>query len=146
MQHAPQPYRFKANLLRFQIPNPGTWLPDTRFWRTMRQSFAWNFIRDTAFLIRTWGRRAIWGDRLFLQFHGPAQILLQSRGSSLTDVLTARDINEIADSPAGAVSSATAIEPPSSKSSSAASFRSADVSFASVDRQGQVRFDRAKGV
>lgn len=66
MQHAPQPYRFKANALRFQIPNPTGWLPDTRFWRTMREITIWRFMRDAAYVTRTWGRRVIWGDRVSL--------------------------------------------------------------------------------
>jgi hypothetical protein len=40
--------------------------------------------------------------QLFLQFRGPTTLLLQSRSSRLSDSLTTRDINEIADSPAGA--------------------------------------------
>ncbi len=64
MQNAPQPYRFKASSFRLQIPNPITWLPDTRFWRTMRESAVWTFLRNTVFTIRTWGRRTIWGDRV----------------------------------------------------------------------------------
>ena len=48
--------------------------------------------------------------QLFLHFKGPAQILIQSRGSALRDALTIRDVNEIADSPAGAVSRALANE------------------------------------
>ncbi|KAK5009644.1 Altered inheritance of mitochondria protein 24, mitochondrial, partial [Cryomyces antarcticus] len=42
---------------------------------------------------------------LFLKFQGPSTILLQSRASRISDVLTARDIAEIADSPAGAAQS-----------------------------------------
>jgi hypothetical protein len=64
MQNSPQPYRFKASSFRLQIPNPLTWLPDTRFWRTMRESAIWTFMRDAAFVIRTWARRTIWGDRV----------------------------------------------------------------------------------
>lgn len=64
MQHAPQPYRFKSNNLRFQIPNPLTLLPDTRFWRTMRESTVWRLVKDSAFTVRTWARRTIWGDRV----------------------------------------------------------------------------------
>ena len=67
MQNAPQPYRFKASLFRLQVPNPLTWLPDTRFWRTMRESSVWRFLRDTGFLMRTWARRTIWGDRVSLK-------------------------------------------------------------------------------
>lgn len=64
MQNPPQPYRFKSNLLRFQVPSMTAWLPDTRFWRTMRESTAWNFIRNSAFVLRTWARKTIWGDRV----------------------------------------------------------------------------------
>lgn len=64
MQNPPQPYRFKSSSLRFQIPNPITLLPDTRFWRTMRESTAYKFLRDASFVIRTWARRTIWGDRV----------------------------------------------------------------------------------
>jgi uncharacterized protein (AIM24 family) len=64
MQHAPQPYRFKSNNLRLQIPNPLTWLPDSRFWRTLRESTAWRLTRNAAFKVRTWTRRTVWGDRV----------------------------------------------------------------------------------
>ena len=62
MQHAPQPYRFKSNNLRLQIPNPFTLLPDTRFWRTIRDSTLYKLLRDATFTLRTWARRTIWGD------------------------------------------------------------------------------------
>ena len=41
--------------------------------------------------------------QLFLQFHGPTTILLQTRASRLSDVLTSRDVNEIADVAPGVV-------------------------------------------
>jgi hypothetical protein len=44
--------------------------------------------------------------QLFLRFEGPATLLLQSRASRLSDVLTLRDVEEIADSPPGAVQDA----------------------------------------
>lgn len=64
MQSSPQPYRFKSSSMRLQIPNPFTLLPDTRFFRIMRESQVWKLVRDTAFVIRTWTRRTIWGDRV----------------------------------------------------------------------------------
>ena len=64
MQHPPQPYRFKSSSMRLQIPNPVSWLPDTRFWRTMRETAVWRFVRDAWFVLRTWARRTIWGDRV----------------------------------------------------------------------------------
>ncbi|EME42449.1 hypothetical protein DOTSEDRAFT_101764, partial [Dothistroma septosporum NZE10] len=103
MQHAPQPYRFKSNNLRLQIPNPFTWLPDTRFWRTIRDSTLYKLLRDASFAIRTLARRTIWGDRLFLHFKGPATILVQSRATRLSESFTNQDVNEVADAPAGAV-------------------------------------------
>jgi hypothetical protein len=44
--------------------------------------------------------------QLFLSFQGPATLLLQSRASRLSDVLTLRDVNEIAESPPGSVQDA----------------------------------------
>lgn len=41
--------------------------------------------------------------QLFLQFHGPTTILLQTRASRISDVLTSRDVNEIADAQPGVV-------------------------------------------
>ncbi|KAI7267517.1 hypothetical protein KC345_g7928 [Hortaea werneckii] len=103
---APRPYRFKATSFRLQIPAISNWIPDTRFFRVMRESVAWSLLSRLAFTLRTWSRRTIWGDRLFLHFTGPTQILLQSRGNSLRDSLSDRDVNEIADSPAGSAAAA----------------------------------------
>jgi hypothetical protein len=47
-------------------------------------------------------------EQLFLQFRGPTTLLLQSRAAPLSDSLTTRDINEIADSPAGVAQDAVA--------------------------------------
>ncbi|KAI6878654.1 hypothetical protein KC360_g6109 [Hortaea werneckii] len=102
----PRPYRFKATSFRLQIPAVRHLLPDTRFFRVMRESAAWSLLSRVAFTLRTWSRRTIWGDRLFLHFTGPTQILLQSRGNSLRDSLSNRDVNEIADSPAGSAAAA----------------------------------------
>jgi hypothetical protein len=80
MQHAPQPFRFKSSSLRLQIPNPLSWLPDTRFWRTMREAAVWRFLRETAFTLRTWTRRSIWGDRVRFYFptNAPPTSLLRT--------------------------------------------------------------------
>ncbi|KAF2759907.1 hypothetical protein EJ05DRAFT_509588 [Pseudovirgaria hyperparasitica] len=104
-RNLPQPYRFKSNILRFQVPTAslGRFVPDNKFFRTIGESPTWRYIRSMFFVLRTWARRTIWGDRLFLQFTGPTSILLQSRGSRLTDVLTTRDVIEIGDSPPGVV-------------------------------------------
>ncbi|OTA39770.1 hypothetical protein BTJ68_00468 [Hortaea werneckii EXF-2000] len=113
----PRPYRFKATSFRLQIPAVRHLLPDTRFFRVMRESAAWSLLSRVAFTLRTWSRRTIWGDRLFLHFTGPTQILLQSRGNSLRDSLSNRDVNEIADSPAGSAAAAFHRKPPVAKGS-----------------------------
>lgn len=108
--HPPLPYRFKSNSWRLQIPSVTSWIPDTRFFQNVRQSQTWKTLVAFYYTLQTWARRTIWGDRLFLQFQGPMTILLQSRGSSVTDVLTNRDVNEIADAPAGAVHDAVSLD------------------------------------
>lgn len=44
--------------------------------------------------------------QLFLRFEGPTTMLLQSRASRISDVLTLKDVNEIAESQPGAVQDA----------------------------------------
>ncbi|KAK5148903.1 hypothetical protein LTR04_000363 [Oleoguttula sp. CCFEE 6159] len=106
-QTPPLPYRFSSSTLRLQVPglNLGALVPNTKFFRVMHETATWQAITGALFRVRTWARRWIWGDRLFLKFQGPSTILLQSRASRISDVLTARDIAEIADSPAGAAQS-----------------------------------------
>ncbi|KAI9738336.1 MAG: Altered inheritance of mitochondria protein 24, mitochondrial [Cirrosporium novae-zelandiae] len=108
-KHPPLPYRLKSSTLRFQVPDLGSILPDTKFFRDMRESDMWKRIGMMLFHLRTWSRRTIWGDRLFLQFHGPTTILLQSRASRVSDALTTTEVSEIADSPAGALQSAVTL-------------------------------------
>ncbi len=110
-QHPPLPYRLKSSSLRFQIPNLGLGylLPDIKFFRVMQQTDTWKGIGKLLFNLRTAARRTIWGDRLFLKFQGPTTILMSSRASRISDVLTSRDVTEIADSPAGALQSAVTL-------------------------------------
>ncbi|OAK94648.1 hypothetical protein IQ06DRAFT_320699 [Phaeosphaeriaceae sp. SRC1lsM3a] len=104
----PQPFRFKSSNLRFQVPDLGfgTLLQRVRFFRVMSETSTWRTLATTFHTLRTWMRRTVWGDRLFLSFQGPATLLLQSRASRLSDVLTLRDVNEISDSPPGSVQDA----------------------------------------
>jgi hypothetical protein len=140
-QHPPLPYRLKSSNLRFQVPNLGLGylIPDTKFFRVMRESSTWRGITTLLFNLRTAARRTIWGDRLFLQFHGPMTLLLSSRASRISDVLTSREINEIADSPAGAVT--LAAKP---KDESTEKKRIADIPtgfhVASIGKDGKVQF------
>ncbi|KAI9707238.1 MAG: Altered inheritance of mitochondria protein 24, mitochondrial [Candelina mexicana] len=149
-QNPPLPYRLKSSALRFQIPgvDVGNLLPDTKFFKAMRESGTWRAITGTYFTIRTWLRRTIWGDRLFLQFHGPRTVLLQSRASRLSDVLTSRDVNEIADSPAGTVRNAVTLAHTKEGGPGSASSTPKDaskdgptrLSVASISHDGKVAF------
>ncbi|MCJ1323033.1 Altered inheritance of mitochondria protein 24, mitochondrial [Xylographa vitiligo] len=110
-QNPPLPYRLKSSVLRLQIPviGFGSILPDTKFFRVMRESAIWKALTSFVFTLRTWSRRTIWGDRLFLQFHGPMTILIQTRASRLSDVLTSKDVNQIADTQAGVAQAAVTL-------------------------------------
>jgi hypothetical protein len=93
--------------------------------------------------------------QLFLHFRGPVTILVQSRsGNALSDSLTTRDVNEIADAPAGAVPSALTISPSDARlsdptrTSSTSSLPSSSASptkmtFASVGGDGKVAFEKS---
>lgn len=150
--YPPQPYRFMSTSLRFQLPNLSTYLPNTRFFREMRNTSAYIFIANTMHTLRTWTRRTIWGDRLFLRFQGPTTILLQSRGSRIRDVLTSRDANEIANAPAGIVqqsptlSMGNHISAQSSQADKATisgqHVTSTKMSYASVGKTGNVSFSK----
>jgi hypothetical protein len=146
--HPPLPYRLKSANLRFQIPrlNLGYLVPDTKFFRVMRESATWRGLTNLLFNLRTAARRTIWGDRLFLQFHGPTTLLLSSRASRISDVLTARDVNEIADSPAGAVQAAvTLATKPKDEESEPKRAQDVRTGFhvASVGDDGKVKFVEA---
>ncbi|KAI9882581.1 MAG: hypothetical protein M1823_005670 [Watsoniomyces obsoletus] len=116
----------------------------------MRESDTWRFITRAYLAIRTWSRRTIWGDRLFLRFEGPMTVLLQSRASSLRDVLTNRDVDEIAHAEPGAVQAAVrhaqnATTEKDAKSGPADENRSSTphLRVASVQRDGKVQFQQA---
>ncbi|MCJ1224125.1 Altered inheritance of mitochondria protein 24, mitochondrial [Toensbergia leucococca] len=153
-QHPPLPYRLKSSSFRLQIPNVNisSILPDTKFLRVMRESGTWRIVTTFLFNLRTWSRRTIWGDRLFLQFHGPTTILLQTRASRLSDVLTTRDFNELADSPAGSAQTAVALAVKSlnadqssqSNSTPSAIDTPTRLSFASIGKDGKVKFEETE--
>lgn len=105
-RNPPLPFRFKSTGITFQIPSITNWLGDAKFFRTMRQTDWYKLMSRVFFSLRTMTRRTIWGDRLFLQFKGPMTLLMSSRGARIRDVLTQDDVNEIADSTAGAIPTA----------------------------------------
>jgi uncharacterized protein (AIM24 family) len=101
---APTPYRFKSSSMRMQIPLAlGNWFPTPAFIRAMQDASAYKILHNALLRIRTWSRRTIWGDRLFLRFQGPTTILVQSRAARVADVLSRDQVNEIADTDAGVV-------------------------------------------
>jgi hypothetical protein len=148
-QHPPLPYRLKSSSLRLQVPNLGLsyLIPDIKFFSIMRQTATWKDLTQLLFDLRTAARRTIWGDRLFLQFHGPTTILMSSRSSRISDVLTSRDVNEIADTPAGAVRSAVSLAS-QPKDESVETKQVADIPtgfrFAEVGKDGKVKFEDAQ--
>jgi len=113
-KNPPLPFRLKS--LRLQIPSipssitsaAASLVPErvSRFWKAMRDTDTYKSIARLLYGLRTATRRSIWGDRLFLQFHGPATILMSSRGVRVRDALTRDDVNEIADTEAGVVPAA----------------------------------------
>ncbi|TVY35754.1 Altered inheritance of mitochondria protein, mitochondrial [Lachnellula subtilissima] len=149
-QNPPLPYRFKSSNLRFQVPDLGfnRFLQGIKFFRVMRETDTWRAVTNLLFNYRTAARRTIWGDRLFLQFHGPSTILMSSRASRISDVLTARDVNEIADSPAGAAQSAVTLS--NKPNEEVSSKKQADIptGFHSVEvsRDGKVKFEDVQDV
>lgn len=98
----PQPYRFRSSPPRFQIPlDLGNWFPDTRLQKALKDSGIYKFFAAVSLRVKTWSRRTLFGDRLFLRFEGPTTILLQSRANRVNEVLTSEQVTEIADAPAG---------------------------------------------
>ncbi|CAF9920315.1 MAG: Altered inheritance of mitochondria protein 24, mitochondrial [Heterodermia speciosa] len=144
----PSPYRFKSSTLRFQMPrleNRG-FFPDTKFFRVMRESPTWRNLRSAFSGLRTWLRKTIWGDRLFLQFHGPTTILLQTRAARLNDVLSNRDVDEVADVPPGqsVTTFLKASNAVASQSETSSAVRRTRMSRAVVGADGTVSFDSAR--
>lgn len=112
-RNPPLPFRFRSTRLNFQLPAvpesvsnaAGRLVPAkvSEFFATARDTAFFTTLARIMHTLRTATRRTIWGDRLFLQFRGPANILMSSRGVRVSDVLSRDDINEIADTEAGAV-------------------------------------------
>ncbi|KAJ5574607.1 Mitochondrial biogenesis protein AIM24 [Penicillium hetheringtonii] len=114
----PRPYRFKSTTLNFQVPGLKTLprlLQGNKFIRDMSDSKTWKNTMSFLHKLRTWSRMTIWGDRLFLQFDGPATVLVQSRGPRMNDILSDRQVNEIANTPRGLTMTAQEAETQSRK-------------------------------
>ncbi|KAI0550980.1 mitochondrial biogenesis AIM24-domain-containing protein [Xylaria curta] len=145
----PLPFRFKSSSIRFQVPSVTTWLETIKFFQNMRQTETYKFLTRVFYSMRTTARRTIWGDRLFLQFRGPMTILMSSRGSRISDVLTNADVNEIADAPAGAVPAAVELATKPKATEEPAKIQDeakVKISVASVGKSGKVEFEDAKNL
>ncbi|OTA53864.1 hypothetical protein K449DRAFT_339328 [Hypoxylon sp. EC38] len=144
----PLPFRFKSSGIRFQVPALTTWLGETRFLQNMRKTETYKFLSKVFFNLRTTARRTIWGDRLFLQFRGPMTILMSSRGTRISDVLTRDDVNELADAPMGVAAKAVefATKPKPDVTPKTADAAEVKVNVASVGPDGKVSFADAKNL
>ncbi|KAJ5935017.1 Mitochondrial biogenesis protein AIM24 [Penicillium verhagenii] len=109
----PRPYRFKSTTLSFQVPGLKTLprlLQNNEFIKNVTSAGSWKSTMRFFHKLRTWSRMTIWGDRLFMQFDGPATVLIQSRGPRLNDVLSSQEVNEIAGTPRGLTSAPRLLE------------------------------------
>lgn len=147
----PQPFRFKSSSIRLQVPSLTRWIPESELMKSFRKSGFYKLVARVAYTLRTVARRSIWGDRLFLQFKGPATIYMSSRGVRMADVLTDRDVNEIADAPAGEALSAVerALNPPESQVATDGATRLVEqapsaVQMAKIGKDGKVTFEDKK--
>lgn len=146
----PRPFRFKSSSLRLQVPSLTRWMPESDFVKSMGKTDTYRFVARALFNLRTMARRTIWGDRLFLQFRGPATLLMSSRGVRATDVLSSEQVNEIADAPAGALPRALELETERERRDGSGGDESTvragatAVHVATVRRDGKVTFEDAK--
>ncbi|TQN70090.1 Altered inheritance of mitochondria protein 24 [Colletotrichum shisoi] len=146
-RNPPLPMRLKSNVLRFQIPSITSLLPETNFMKAMRDTSTYKSLSRRLFALRTSLRRSIWGDRLFLQFRGPTTLLMSSRGVRVADSLTDREVNEIADAPAGVVPEAVELTTKPSIEATTPTYTEqppSAIHVANVARDGKVNFEDAK--
>lgn len=113
----------------------------------MRDTGTYQYVARVLFTLRTATRRSIWGDRLFLQFQGPATVVMSSRGGKLRDVLSKEQVAEIADVEAGVVPEVIKeIGKPKEEMAKQMDEHVAKISVASVGRDGKVSFEEGKGL
>lgn len=80
--------------------------------------------------------------QLFLQFHGPTTILLQTRAARIRDVLTPENVNEIADAQPTLPHEGGQIDPPDKpKASFPVSIKAPRMRTASIGNNGKVTFE-----
>jgi len=149
--HRPLPYRLNSSSFRLQVPNfTKRLLANTQFSRVLWNSVTWQTVSGFFFKIRTWIRRTIWGDRLFLHFYGPTTILVQTRAPRRTDSLSSSELSEVADVQPSAVQPLVELEKLRSNAESANKIAAKKdpvkaklqtIRTASVDKDGKVSFE-----
>lgn len=154
----PQPFRLRSSSLRLQVPRvpasvsalAGRLVPAglSRFWANMRDTSTYRYLARLLFALRTAARRSVWGDRLFLQFKGPATVIMSSRGARVRDVLSREQVAEIADVEAGQVPDAVelASKPRETHVGQRLSEQASAIRVASVGRDGKVTFEEGTGL
>lgn len=147
-RHPPQPFRFKSSIFKLQVPKLTTLLPDTQFFRVMRTTETYKVVSRALYTLRTALRRTIWGDRLFLRFSGPATLLVSSRGLRVSEALSNREINEVADAEAGVAAKAVgkALSREEVKEGVEVKREGPVMRTATVGGDGKVRFEDEKGL
>ncbi|KAF4965307.1 hypothetical protein FSARC_6889 [Fusarium sarcochroum] len=157
-RYPPQPFRFKSNSLRLQVPSLSRWISEPEWVKTVRTSEVWKYLARALYSVRTATRRTIWGDRLFLQFHGPTKILMSSRGVRASDVLTNKQVNEIADVQPGVLAGAVELTDKPKLTDGAETKNAAveavkqevgdknvtGIHVATVEKDGKVKFEDSK--
>ncbi|MCJ1341881.1 Altered inheritance of mitochondria protein 24, mitochondrial [Peltigera leucophlebia] len=93
----PVPYRLQSSTFRLHVPEIKlpSFFASIKFFTVMQQTATWRIISQLFSKLRTWTRRVIWGERLFLQFHGPTTVLLQSRSPKLSESFSDEEIDQV---------------------------------------------------
>ncbi|KAL7270765.1 Altered inheritance of mitochondria protein 24, mitochondrial [Rhizina undulata] len=102
----PLPYRLRSIPFRLQVPrlDLSRVFPKSNFLEAMKNTATYKTIVEILYRLKTWARRTLIGDHLFIRFQGPGTILVQSRAARITDVLNKEDVNEMAEVAPGALS------------------------------------------
>ena len=85
--------------------------------------------------------------QLFLQFHGPATLLLQTRAARIRDTLTDRDVNEITAKSPGTINELLPISPGKETKEASSQpvtpqHKPPKMSLASISQDGKVTFEK----
>lgn len=142
----PLPFRFRSSAFRLQVPRLTSWIPDAEFFRVMRTTETYKTAARLLYGFRTALRRTVWGDRLFLQFKGPATLLVSSRGLRVAEALTNDEVNEVADAPPGVVGKAAKKVLSREEVRDEVDARDSPIVRTATVKDGKVSFEDGKGL